>query len=288
MWCWLAISVLTVSTRGFHRSALGRSLLATSARMSQITVNHEGLDIVCNPVSLEFDIGNVTILEASSESQELLVDIALETSDNDEPESDPYGAVLWPSACTVANYLLSNYSKEQLQTLKLFEIGAGTGLVSLIACKAGCRQVIATDYNSLPLALLQKAMHINNVQSECMVTTLQFDVKNTSQHIPKDVDIFLVADLLYDIGTAKAVAKRVYEAYSQGATILLGDSPNRPGRPYFIDTISELMGRNVEFATVEGHSVTGERHDLISDQRSVDDQIRALDMGLLVLIPPTK
>lgn len=256
-----------------------------SPSMSQVTVNHEGLDIVCNPVSLQFEIGDITILEASSEAQELLVDIALETVDNDEPESDPYGAVLWPSARTVSNYLLKHYSSDQLKSLKLFEIGTGTGLVSLVACKAGCRQVIATDYNSLPLALLQKAMHINNIHNDCKATTFQFDVKDASQHIPNDVDILLVADLLYDIGTAKAVARRVYEAYSQGATVLLADSPNRPGRPYFIDTLSALLGRPVVFESVSGVSVVGERHDLISDSRSVDDKIRALEMGLLVLIP---
>lgn len=127
-------------------------------------------------------IGDVTILEANADSQDTLVNSALgEESNHKLNTDDPYGAVLWPSARTLAEYLLLNYGnqddndggKKALTGLTILELGAGTGLVSIAASIAGAN-VIASDYETIPLNLLQYAStHLNNSPIEDEIKTIQ-------------------------------------------------------------------------------------------------------------------
>ena len=88
--------------------------------------------------------------------------------------SDPYGAVLWPAAFSVATYLLTSIRKNDnihakndrkpfksvsdvLKGLSILELGTGTGLVSLAAALGGASKIIATDYEEVPLRLLDFA-----------------------------------------------------------------------------------------------------------------------------------
>mmetsp|Transcript_45156 Transcript_45156/g.109935 ORF Transcript_45156/g.109935 Transcript_45156/m.109935 type:complete len:489 (-) Transcript_45156:1073-2539(-) len=142
-------------------------------------------------------IKTVTVLEATAESQEELVDEVLlledELPNNNEDggkrrieNGDPYGAVLWPASWAVAKYLLSEEEENKqwsvrnhdtistsvaafaaaaaakrgsilLSDLHVVEIGTGTGLVSLALAKAGTQRIVATDYEPLPLKLVSYA-----------------------------------------------------------------------------------------------------------------------------------
>ena len=228
---------------------------------------------------------NVTILEATAQSQENLVDAALQ-EENIEGKpwaEDPYGAVLWPSARLVSEHVLKLFSKHELEHLDILELGTGTGLVSLCAALGGAKNVHATDYNPMTLSMLERAIEINGVQKGVIETSL-FDVKALNTALPR-CNLLLVADLLYEPATAVAVAKRVVEAISKyDAKVIIGDSPNRPGRPMLISTLRELLPNTpAAFATVPGQSVVGVRHDLISDKRSVMEEPYSLEMGLLKL-----
>ena len=89
---------------------------------------------------------------------------------------DPYGAVLWPAAAVVAHTLIQQLEApaKPPKTKWVLELGAGTGLVSLTALLWNHKQqqqpqapsfssyvnrVVATDYEPLPLALLEHAAH---------------------------------------------------------------------------------------------------------------------------------
>ena len=85
-------------------------------------------DVVCREIGIDLPVvDRVTVLEATAESQESLVDMALaldedELHGNDQKLSagDPYGAVLWPAASAVAKYLLTEISdKEGMLTAKV-------------------------------------------------------------------------------------------------------------------------------------------------------------------------
>ncbi|KAM9653068.1 protein-lysine methyltransferase METTL21C isoform 3-T5 [Morphnus guianensis] len=48
-----------------------------------------------------------------------------------------FGAVVWPGALALSQYLESNQEQFNLKDKKVLEIGAGTGLVSIVACILG-------------------------------------------------------------------------------------------------------------------------------------------------------
>jgi Lysine methyltransferase len=142
-----------------------------SGRMSRTGI-HEASSSVhivdgieCREVTIDIPaVGPVTILEATAKSQAELVDMALALDENELTvpnqlqAGDPYGAVLWPAAFTISNYLLTQCGSLKGRTI--LELGTGTGLVSLVASLGGAAKVIATDYEPIPLRLLEYA-HAN-------------------------------------------------------------------------------------------------------------------------------
>lgn len=120
--------------------------------------------IECREVTINIQkVGLVTILEATAKSQDELVDMALaldEELTNDDginrlQAGDPYGAVLWPAASAISNYLLTKCAP--LEEITIVEVGTGTGLVSLAVSLGGAASVTATDYESIPLRLIEYA-----------------------------------------------------------------------------------------------------------------------------------
>jgi predicted nicotinamide N-methyase len=126
--------------------------------------------IECYEVVVDIQkVGSITILEATATSQEELVDMALALDDaaddalnvpNKLQVGDPYGAVLWPAASALANHLVETL--DGTNNITLLELGSGTGLASLCASMLGVSRVIATDYEVVPLKLLDFAqLHLN-------------------------------------------------------------------------------------------------------------------------------
>jgi predicted nicotinamide N-methyase len=234
----------------------------------------------CVPISVEFPcIGaTVTVVEVTAESQEKLVAIALEDSNRE----DPYGAVLWPAARAVADRLLERYD---LQGTTILEIGAGTGLVSLAALLGGARKVLATDYQELPLELLQYSAHYLNphIDDSCLSTRL-FDI-TSHEHLPI-ADIMVAADVLYEPQTGIQLARRVVEALESNMKVLIGDSPGRAGRGAFLQEL-ENLGVAADFRSVSGWTITHPRHELICGENSlsISKVPQHLDIAMLELDP---
>merc|ERR1719296_166979 len=118
----------TSTTNLIRRSSTGLHSRATAS--TEHTVN--GLKCVEITIPLP-KIKDVTILEANADSQDTLVNSALEDPDDDNYKlnaDDPYGAVLWPSARTLTEYLLVNHGSQDdntpLNGLSILELGAGT------------------------------------------------------------------------------------------------------------------------------------------------------------------
>lgn len=217
----------------------------------------------------------VNILEASSNSQEVLVDRALNCKKG-AVEEDPYGVVLWPAATTVSNRLCSF----NLKNTTVLELGAGTGLVSFVATLLGAKSVIASDYNPLTLLMIEKAADIQpgGPLSREILSTMLFNIKDISVPLPP-ADLIVIADVLYDKDLGIAVARRILEAMKRGSKIIVGDSPSRLGRPFMLAELAKA-GVDCKFVFVDGESVQGKRHSLIS---SPPKQPMPISMGLLEL-----
>jgi len=273
---------------------------------------HTVQGVRCREVVNELPVvGRVVVLEATADAQEELVDECLELEDektNDKPsriaEGDPYGAVLWPAAWAVSNYLLSEPDlRDNLSSLSILELGTGTGLVSIAAAMGGAKRVIATDYEPLALDLTRyaasEAVNTNNNTINGITNTIETRLLDMcaldTQPLPLasngndiDVDVVVAADIMYEPKTGIAMAHRAIEALRQNCRVIIGDSPGRPGRPAFLKTLRELgIDEDIDFVETIGKTCSGPRHDLICGKgsTSVSETPQELSVTLLDLKP---
>jgi predicted nicotinamide N-methyase len=250
----------------------------------------------------------VTVLEATAESQEVLVNLALEADDvdaDDVPDGersnggitsqeqqkpklqsgDIYGAVLWPASLAIASHLLTAVN---IRDSTVLELGAGTGLVSMAACAGGARHVLATDYEEIPLQLLQyAAVHLNprisfwSCDSDVLECKL-LDMCDTKTVLPY-ADWVVAADIMYEPATGRAMAVRALEALQNGSRVLIGDSPGRAGRPAFLQELERLGIKGAVFVDTVGSTVTGDRHDLICGKGSTTNSREPQELTVAIM-----
>ncbi|CAB9529690.1 Putative methyltransferase [Seminavis robusta] len=299
-----------------HQSSRYPSVVLHSSSSSLANSNnnvphhHVVRGIECIEVPMDIpEIGRVVVLEATAEAQEVLVNLALE--DDEKPgtpcsesqdaaslqSGDPYGAVLWPAAYAIAARILQDPTyRTELPQMTVLELGAGTGLVSLSLLLAGTKHVIATDYESIPLELLEYAVDkLNNnpntdnnqqQQQEFSITYQLLDMRDHATPLPT-ADLVVAADIMYEPKTGRAMAKRAVEALQQGARVLVGDSPGRPGRGAFLDELQNLGVVGATFVDTVGYTCSGPRHDLIcgKDSTSVSETPQELLVAIMELDP---
>ncbi|XP_061743117.1 methyltransferase like 21e isoform X2 [Nerophis ophidion] len=114
--------------------------------------------------------------------------------------TDLYGAVLWPSAMVLCHFLETNCDTYNLMDKNLIELGAGTGLVSIVSSLLGAK-VTSTD---LPDVLGNLQCNISrNTKGRCkytpLVTELVWgpDVEQRFPHSTHCFDYILAADVVY-------------------------------------------------------------------------------------------
>ena len=134
--------------------------------------------------------------------------------------------------------------------------------------------MLATDYHPLTLAIVEQAA-LRQTPPVTVATQL-FDIKGADP-LPAG-DLLVISDLLYEPALGRAVGKRVHEAVQRGMKVIIGDSPNRPGRAHMLSTM-QALGLKISFREVPGQTVTGHRHSLISDSATVTPQ--AVPISLL-------
>lgn len=280
-----------------HCQSIRVSSTSTASSLSNQIHIVDGIE--CREVPIHIaTLGTITILEATADAQEELVNLALleeedkdketkDSSSNSLNEGDPYGAVLWPAASAVADYLLKNELLPHFEST--LEVGAGTGLVSMAVAR--CRNsrvtsVLATDYEAIPLELLKYADAKLNSKTKVQIETGLFDLCDESTALPQ-ADLVVAADIMYEPKTGRAMARRAIEALQRGSRVLVGDSPGRAGRPAFLATLKESGVVNAEFVETVGRTCIGPRHDLIcgKESLSVSEMPQELAVAILDLDP---
>jgi predicted nicotinamide N-methyase len=278
-----------------------RAVLAVHAFSTRSTTKIHLIDnIPCREIGIYISSldESITILEATLEGQDKLVDEVLkldeELNGGDEilVREDPYGSVLWPAALTVSEHITHDSFWKTTQQRKpiLLELGTGTGLVALAASASNkFASVLATDYETVPLELLDAAYKLNqNDDITTPVFTSLFDICNLSEPLPP-ADIVCAADILYEKRTGVALARRVIEALERGSRVVIGCSPGRPGRPAFLEELQRLNSnmKDVNFVDVEGTTCTGERNSLICGEgsTSISDEPEMLLVAIMDLTP---
>lgn len=102
-------------------------------------------------------------------------------------EQPPYWCFCWASGLALAQWLLEN--AQQVQGLRVLDVGSGSGIAALAAAYAGAREVVACDLD--PIALQACAA---NAQLNALPLHYSDDFFKETQ----EYDLILAADLLYD------------------------------------------------------------------------------------------
>ena len=153
--------------------------------------------------------------------------------DVDSPRGHLCGAVLWPGARSAAEALLAAEPAGK----RVVELGAGTGLVSLVAASVGAAGVLATDASTATLELIEAAA----AAQDLAVTTAVLDLLDAEAALPDEVDIVVAADLLYSEELARGVARTCARlARERGAKLIVSDSQYR-WADAFVDELSACM-----------------------------------------------
>lgn len=128
----------------------------------------------------------------------------------------PYWAFAWAGGQALARYLLDH--PETVAGKRVLDIGTGSGLVAIAACKAGAAHVTAADIDAFSAA----AVRLNARANGCEIAVTQQDLIGTDG----DWDVVLVGDLFYE----RPLAERLLSwLKTRDCPSLLGD----PGRSYF-------------------------------------------------------
>uniref|UniRef100_A0A673AIH5 Uncharacterized LOC115410785 n=1 Tax=Sphaeramia orbicularis TaxID=375764 RepID=A0A673AIH5_9TELE len=113
---------------------------------------------------------------------------------------DSFGAVMWPAALALCSFLDNNTQNVNLKDKKVLELGAGTGLVSIVASLLGA-SVTSTD---LPDVLGNLRFNvIKNTSGHCRhtpqveVLSWGHDIKHTHPTSVYRYDYVLAADVVY-------------------------------------------------------------------------------------------
>ncbi|XP_061556245.1 methyltransferase like 21e [Phycodurus eques] len=114
--------------------------------------------------------------------------------------TDLYGAVLWPSAMVLCHFLETNRDKYNLMDKNVIELGAGTGLVSIVSSLLGAK-VTSTD---LPDVLGNLQYNVTcNTKGRCKYTPVVTELvwgPEVEQRFPQSThyfDYILAADVVY-------------------------------------------------------------------------------------------
>jgi len=126
----------------------------------------------------------------------------------------PYWAHDWGGGLALARYILDR--PETVSGRRVFDLGAGSGIVGIAAARAGAREVIAADVDPYAVA----ATGLNAALNGVAVSALHAD---PTAGPPPAVDVVAVGDLFYERGLAGRVAAFLDRCLALGLEVLIGD-----------------------------------------------------------------
>ncbi|XP_077663348.1 protein-lysine methyltransferase METTL21C [Eretmochelys imbricata] len=113
---------------------------------------------------------------------------------------DHFGAIVWPGALALSQYLESNQQEINLKDKKVLEIGAGTGLVSIVASILGA-YVTATDLpevlENLKWNISRNTQNMNIHRPEVRKLVWGEDLNEDFPKSTHHYDFILASDVVY-------------------------------------------------------------------------------------------
>jgi predicted nicotinamide N-methyase len=131
----------------------------------------------------------------------------------------PYWAFAWAGGQALARHILDHPGI--VAGRRVLDFGAGSGLLSIAAAKAGAARVTAADIDPISAT----AIALNGALNGVSVVVESADLIGSAGD---DWDVILVGDMCYERALAERLTAWLRDFATQGADVLLGD----PGRNY--------------------------------------------------------
>ena len=142
----------------------------------------------------------------------------------------PFWAFAWPGGQALARHILDTPSS--FAGRRILDIGAGSGIASIAAARAGARAVFAADIDPFAEAAIKANAALNGVE----IATTTRDILGEAI----DADIVLIADLVYEPALATRVAAFLEAAARAGTPVLLADRTTARRPPLEFALIAEF------------------------------------------------
>lgn len=156
-------------------------------------------------------------------------------------EALPFGSVLWPAAIVLSDLLVSE--PEIVANKRVLELGAGLGLVAIVASKLGAKEVLTTDNHSDMPEMFAHNARLNGVTPSYR----HYDWSTPWEH--GRYDVVLASDVLYELTACTLLADAINATLADDGVAIVSD----PGRPHWPRFLKKLEARNLSHADRRAH-----------------------------------
>lgn len=136
--------------------------------------------------------------------------------------SAPFWAYPWAAGCGLARVILDH--AEYVKEKRVLDLGAGGGIVSIAAKKAGAREVVANDVDPWAMEVMRLAAEKQGLELTYLLEDLTEKIASVD-----GFDIVLCSDMAYEKRMAPRYQALLQRARNRGACVLVADA----GRTYF-------------------------------------------------------
>ncbi|EXJ54182.1 hypothetical protein A1O7_09519 [Cladophialophora yegresii CBS 114405] len=149
-----------------------------------------------------------------------------------------WGHLLWNAGQVVATYL-EDHARQLVQNKSILELGAGSGLPSLVAALLGARKVVVTDYPDQELVdnLRYNIEHCSTLNNKSTIVAEGYlwgsapdSLKSHINPGPEGFDLLILADILFNHSEHTKLLRTVRECLkrSSESVALVFFTPYRP------------------------------------------------------------
>jgi predicted nicotinamide N-methyase len=159
-------------------------------------------------------------------------------ADDWDPEvlARPYWAFAWSGGQAVARYVLDH--PEMVAGRRVLDFGAGGGIASIAAARAGAVQVTACDVDPVSAA----AVALN---AACNAVTVDAVVEDLLHSENRGWDVLLAGDICYDSRLVRHAFPWFQSLVSEGVLVLLGDPGRHHSRSAGLEELARYQARSV-------------------------------------------
>jgi predicted nicotinamide N-methyase len=204
----------------------------------------------------------------------------------DTPDADPSWGVLWSTAVSLSNYIVSMEQREEevsslVKDKRVVELGCGLGLCGLTAAALGAKSVLLSDREPFALhcALSTAAVNADSI----IPNVVQAAVLDwTDEESAVIADIVLASDVLYDKETIEAFAGACRRMVSGGGMILVCD-PLRERCAGARDLFCAAMGDDIKVELIDLPPIECDNVDMNESNVDAIDHARRMQEPTVLL-----